>query len=61
MEDFVQCKLKTFHKEDCSEAEEVPYTKIRNIPKFLDKMLDAYDDRNMLTWHDGTIPKMRCG
>ena len=57
VEDFVQCKLKTFHKEDCSEAEEVPYTKIRNIPKFLDKMLDAYEDKNMLTWHDGTIPE----
>lgn len=57
VEDFVVSTSKTFHEEDCSKPLEVPYTKINNIPKFLDKLLDAYKEKKLLTWHGGNIPE----
>lgn len=35
---------------------ETPMVSIKDLPRFISKMLDKYDKHNYLTWHDETIP-----
>ena len=55
LSDFVVVEKRSFVVEDreC----EVPYGRISDLPRFVDKMLDEYEKNNMLTWREGTIPE----
>ena len=54
--DFVQVEKRLFAKEDTTEYE-VPYGRIRDLPRFVDSLLDSYDEQNLLTWREGSIPQ----
>ena len=33
------------------------YGRIRDLPRFVDSLLDSYDEQNILTWREGSIPQ----
>ena len=53
---FVQVEKRLFVKEDTTEYE-LPYGMIRDLPRFVDSLLDSYDEQNLLTWREGSIPQ----
>ena len=54
--DFVTVEKRTFVDGNMSDYE-VPYGRIADLPRFVDWLLDSYDQQNMLTWRKGSIPK----
>ena len=54
--DFVQVEKRLFVKEDTTEYE-VPYGRIRDLPRFVDSLLNSYAEQNLLTWREGSIPQ----
>ena len=36
---------------------EVQYGRAADLPRFLDRLLDSYDEQNLLTWNEGSIPE----
>ena len=52
--DFVQEEKRLFVKEDTTEYE-VQYGRIKDLPRFVDSLLDSYDEQNLLTWREGPI------
>ena len=47
--DFVKVEKRLFVREEMSEYE-VPYGRVADLPRFLDRLLDSYDEQNLLTW-----------
>ena len=35
----------------------MPYGRIKDLPRFVDSLLDSYDEQNLLTWQEGAIPQ----
>ena len=54
--DFVTVEKRTFVDGNMSDYE-VPYGRIADLPRFVDWLIDSYDQQNMLTWRKGSIPK----
>ena len=53
---FIEVKSKTFLHEQNKERN-APFSRIANLSKFVDHVLDSYEIQNMLTWHMGHIPE----
>ncbi len=51
---FVPVENRTVTKEDGEF--EAPYGRISDLTTFIDYLLDSYEESQMLTWHDCTIP-----
>ena len=49
--DFVKVEKRLFVGEEMSEYE-VPYDRVADLPRFLDRLLDSYDEQNLLTWRE---------
>ena len=54
--DFVKVEKRLFVREEMSEYE-VPYGRVADLPSFLDRLLYSYDEQNLLTWCEGSIPE----
>ena len=35
----------------------VPYGRVADLPRFLNRLLDSYDEQNLLTWREGSTPE----
>ena len=57
VKDFVSVEKKLFSSEDCLNEFEVPVGRVKNIPLFVNQLLDQYEAAKMITWHDEKIPK----
>ncbi|GFO22870.1 amine oxidase [Plakobranchus ocellatus] len=53
--DFVKVEGRQFLKDDDREYIS-PYGRVVGLTKFVDYLLDSYQQQNMLTWHNDTIP-----
>ena len=54
--DFVKVEKRLFVRVKMNEYE-VPYGRVADLPRFLDRLLDSYDEQNLLTWREGSIPE----
>ena len=52
---FVRVEKKTFLDEEGNEFQET-YGRIKGLNRLIDRLLDLYDAKNMLTWHSNSIP-----
>ncbi|GFO08081.1 amine oxidase [Plakobranchus ocellatus] len=53
--DFVKVEGRQFLEDDDREYI-APYGRVVGLTKFVDYLLDSYQQQNMLTWHNDTIP-----
>ena len=53
--DFVKAGNHMFYDEN-GISREYPYGFIKDLPQFVDQLLDSYEKHHLLTWHEGVIP-----